>query len=57
MGVERWREYRVPSVARGWTVESCWHMQGLSATYVVWLGIPTWVNRFGSPLYPWIMET
>jgi hypothetical protein len=34
-----------------------WHMQGLSAIYVVRLGIPSWVNRFGPPLYPRIMET
>jgi hypothetical protein len=32
-------------------------MQGLSATYVVWLGIPSWINRFRSSLYPRIMET
>jgi hypothetical protein len=35
-----------------------WHMQGLSATYVVWLEIPSWVlidsdHRYFSDMKTW----
>ena len=40
-----------------------WRIRGngrhtkLRETYVVWLEILSWVNRFGSPLYPRTLET
>jgi hypothetical protein len=56
-----WRSTVLPGSADRFTLwRICgngWHMQGLSATYVVWLEILSWVNRFRSLLYPRRVET